>query len=149
MNPPEPIPSPQPPGQTRTERPAGAPDMGPQAMISSARDVEQGARSMLILAEGLFRLDVIPHDDTVQTILRNLSSEPEIELRLSSVGGANYLSEGSQEVVAPSTTRFGGEVVLIGSDGTERPVAKLLVGSICHLERGLTSFTAQATLHQA
>ena len=36
--------------------------------------------------------------------------------------------------------------MLVGEDGEERAVAKLLVGSVCHLERGLTSFTAQATL---
>jgi hypothetical protein len=115
-------------------------------VISGSRDVEQGARSMLILAEGRFRLDVVPHDDTVQTIVRNLSPEPAIELRLSPVGGASYQLDDKRGLVMPSTSRFGGEVVLIGEDGTERAVAKLLVGSVCHLERGLTSFTAQATL---
>ncbi len=101
---------------------------------------------MLLLAEGLFRLDVVPHDDTVQTIVRNLSSEPAIELRLNPVGGASYLLGDGQGLLVPSTSRFGGEVVLIGEDGAERAVAKLLVGSVCHLQRGLTSFTAQATL---
>jgi hypothetical protein len=45
-----------------------------------------------------------------------------------------------------STTRFGGEIVLFGEDGEERAVARVLVGSVCHLDRGVTSFTAQATL---
>ena len=98
---------------------------------------------MLILAEGLFRLDVIPHDDTIQTIVRNLSSEPRAELRFRDVGGGCPRRHG---VAPPSTGRFGGEIVLVGEDGSERTVARILVGSVCHLERGLTSFTAQATL---
>jgi hypothetical protein len=36
--------------------------------------------------------------------------------------------------------------VLIAADGSERAVATLLVGSVVHLDRGVTSFTAQATL---
>jgi hypothetical protein len=111
-------------------------------MISAGREVEQGARSMLLLAESLFRLDVVPQDDTVQTILRNLSAQPRAEFRFGAVGGGSHASG----VAPPSTGRFGGEVVLIGKDGSERPVAKVLVGSVCHLERGVTSFTAQATL---
>ena len=135
----------EPPGQVRTEIPASE---GSDAVtvISSGREVEQGARSMLVLAEGLFRLDVIPHDDTVQTILRNLSAEPQAELRFEAVGGEAHALGSPQEVAAPATGRFGGEVVLTGEDGSERIVAKILVGSVCHLDRGLTSFTAQATL---
>jgi len=136
----------QPPGQTTTEIPAPDQEVGGRTLISASREVEQGARSMLILAEGLFRLDVVPHDDTVQTIVRNLSTAAAIELRLSPIGGGSYAAGDGQEVVVPATTRFGGEVVLIGRDGSERAVARILVGSVCHLERGLTSFTAQATL---
>lgn len=135
----------EPPGQVWTEIPAseGSPAV---TVISSGREVEQGARSMLILAEGLFRLDVIPHDDTVQTILRNLSAEPTAELRFEAVGGEALALGSPQEVTAPATGRFGGEVVLTGEDGSERAVARILVGSVCHLDRGLTGFTAQATL---
>lgn len=49
-------------------------------------------------------------------------------------------------LLVPPTSRFGGELVLIGDDGAERAVARILVGSVCHLDRGVTSFTAQATL---
>jgi len=136
----------QPVGQTRTEVPSREPGGTVTTVISASRDVEQGARSMLVIAEGLFRLDVIPHDDTMQTIVRNLSSEAAVELRLSPVGGASYLLGDGQESLVPSTGRFGGEVVLSGDDGAQRAVAMVLVGSVCHLERGVTSFTAQATL---
>jgi hypothetical protein len=135
----------EPPGQMRTEVPASgtAPAL---TVISAGREVEQGARSVLILAEGLFRFDVVPHGDSVQAILRNLSPEPAAEMRYGPVGGSTDLLGGPHELTAPSTSRFGGEVVIVGSDGEEWPVAKLLVGSISHLERGVTTFTAQATL---
>ena len=130
----------------RTEVPASEQGAEPVTTISAGREVEQGARSMLVLAEGLFRLDVIPHDDSVQTILRNLSTESHAELRFRTVGGDAKVFGDPGEVVGPATGRFGGDVVLIGEDGEERTVARILVGSVCHLERGLTSFTAQATL---
>jgi hypothetical protein len=135
----------EPPGQLRTEVPPAGKGSRAQIVISSGREVEQGARSMLLLAEGLFRLDVVPHDDTVQTILRNLSAEPQAEVRYQPVGGESRVAAGSA-LTLPATTRFGGEVVLIDGDGGERPVAKLLVSSVCNLERGITTFTAQATL---
>jgi hypothetical protein len=113
-------------------------------VISAGREIELDARSMLLLAEGLFRLDVVPHDDTVQTLVRSLSAEPRAELRATGeVGGE---SQAAGDVAPRSTTRFGGEIVLIGEDGEERAVARVLVGSVCHLDRGVTSFTAQATL---
>jgi hypothetical protein len=136
----------EPSGQLRTEIPARKDDGSPLAVISAGRDVELGARSMLVLAEGLFRLDVIPHEDTIQTLVRSLSPEARAEFRSDDVGGASWAFGDSEETVPRSTGRFGGDVVLIGEDGGERTVARVLVGSVCHLERGMTSFTAQATL---
>jgi hypothetical protein len=136
----------EPPGQIRTEIPPSTEGASSRAAISAGREVEQGARSVLILAEGLFRLDVIPHDDTIQTIVRSLAPESTVELRLGDVGGAASVSSATQGVALPSTGRFGGKVVLVAEDGAERVVAKILVGSVHHPERGVTSFTAQATL---
>jgi hypothetical protein len=134
----------EPAGQVRTEIPSadGAPGT---TVVSAGRDVEQGARSMLLLVDGLFRLDVIPEDDTIQTVLRSLAWEERAELRHADVGGADSF-EAAGGVDLPSTGRFGGDVVLIAADGTERRVAKVLVGSVCYPERGRTMFTAQATL---
>jgi hypothetical protein len=98
---------------------------------------------MLLLAEGLFRLDVVPYDDSVQTVVRSLVPGTRAELRFREVGGA---ATASGTGPPPSTGRFGGDVVLVGEDGDERVVAKLLAGSVCHIERGRTEFTAQATL---
>jgi hypothetical protein len=135
-----------PAGHLRTEVPAREPAGSTRTVISAGRDVELGARSMLILAEGLFRLDVVPHEDTIQTIVRSLSDEPRAELRSIDIGGETRVLGGPGDVIATSTGRFGGEVVLVAEDGSERAVAKVLVGSVCHLDRGVTSFTAQATL---
>lgn len=132
----------EPPGQTRTELPANG---GTNVILSAVRDVEQGARSMLLLAEGLFRLDVVPHDDTIQTIIRNLSPAPAARARFSAVGG--QAQSAAPPGVFPHTTgRFGGDILLVEEDGAERPVARFLVGSVTHIDRGLTSFTAQARL---
>jgi hypothetical protein len=138
----------QPSGQVRTELPAREPGGAtPQIAISAGREVELGARSMLLLAEGLFRLDVVPQEDMVQVIVRSLAAEPHAELRSTGeVGGESRTLGRRDEVEQRSTGRFGGEIVLIAEDGAERPVAKILVGSVCHLERGLSSFTAQATV---
>ncbi len=133
-------------GQVSTEVPAQSEGGSPTTVISAGREVEQGARSMLLLAEGLFRLDVVPQDDMVQTVIRNLSSAALAELRLHAVGGESSVLAGRHEVAVEATGRFGGEVVLVEEDGEERVVAKVLVGSVCRLERGVTSFTAQATL---
>lgn len=114
-------------------------------MISTARQVEQGARAALLLVDGLFRLDVIPHDDTIQTIVRSLAPGRRAELRQVPVGGATT-AQGPPGVEPPATSRFGGDVVLTDERGRERTVAKVLVGSVCHAERGVTSFTAQAQL---
>ena len=136
----------EPAGQLRTE--IAPPEGGgpPTTVLSAAREVELGARSMLLLAEGLFRLDVVPHEDTIQTTVRSLSSEPRAELRSGEVGGSTRAFGDSERLAPPSTGRFGGEVVLIAEDGSKRAVARVLVGSVCHLDRGVTGFTAQATL---
>jgi hypothetical protein len=116
-------------------------------VLSAGREVELGARSMLVLAEGLFRLDVVPNEDTVQTVVRSLSAGQRAELRSTGeVGGESRSSDTRGDIAPRSTSRFGGTVVLIGEDGSERAVARVLVGSVCHLERGLTGFTAQAEL---
>lgn len=139
----------EPAGQVRTEVPAREPGAAARTVISAGREVELGARSMLVLAEGLFRLDVVPSEDTVQTVVRSLQAGHRAELRSSGeVGGESSSSDAGGEVAPRSTSRFGGTVVLVGEDGAERAVARVLVGSVCHLERGLTGFTAQAELLQ-
>jgi hypothetical protein len=55
-------------GQVSTELPDGG------LALSSAKDVEEGARTALILAPGLFRLDVTPREDTLKLQVRSLGA---------------------------------------------------------------------------
>ena len=135
-----------PPGQISSGVPGPEGEGQTVTVISAGREVEQEARSMLILVPGLFRLDVVPHDDTVQTMVRSLAAGERAELRIGGVGGGINAFSGPQDVSLPSSSRFGGEVVMVDEEGRERVVATFVVGAVCHLERGVTSFTAQAKL---
>lgn len=135
---------PEPHGQMRSEIPAREEAGPPRTVISAGRDVELGARSMLVLADGLFRLDVVPHPDTIQALVRSLAHEPHAELRSDGEVGGGVVSAG--DVAPQSSGRFRADIVLIAEDGAEREVARVLVSSVCHLERGLASFAAQAEL---
>lgn len=42
-------------------------------VLSCSKDLEPGARAMLLLAEGLFRFDVMIVGDALQTFVRNLT----------------------------------------------------------------------------
>ena len=56
---------------------------GPGVLLSATREVEPGARVMLVRARGLFRLDVVVEGDTLRTVVRNLSAG---ELRTAGAG---------------------------------------------------------------
>jgi hypothetical protein len=55
------------------------PAHGRVRVLSCSKDLEPGARAMLLLAEGLFRLDIMIVGDALQTFVRNLTSG-ELEL---------------------------------------------------------------------
>jgi hypothetical protein len=48
-------------------------DGGRARVLSCAKDLEPGVRAMLLLADGLFRLDVLIVGDALQTFVRNLT----------------------------------------------------------------------------
>ena len=43
-------------------------------MLSATKEIEPGARAMLLAADGLFRLDVAIVGDTIRTTVRNFST---------------------------------------------------------------------------
>jgi hypothetical protein len=62
------------PGQLATEL---QPRDGRRGLaLSASKELEPGTRAMLLLAEGLFRLDVCVRGDSLQTFVRNLTSWP-------------------------------------------------------------------------
>jgi hypothetical protein len=43
-------------------------------VLSASKELEPGSRAMLLLAEDLFRIDVVVSPDTIRTVIRNLSA---------------------------------------------------------------------------
>lgn len=94
---------------------------------------------MLLLAEGLFRLDVVITGDTMRTIVRNLSSG---ELRLEPDQGSDSgvsLALGDAAEYAP------GRVTLsfaLGA-GSDRVAVDVVIGTLRLAARGTLQVTAQ------
>ena len=114
-------------------------------MLSASKEIEPGARAMLLLAEGLFRLDVVIGDDTIRTVVRNLSTgklEPPvgsgyaIPTTLATPGAARY---------KPSGTRF---AFALGARA-DRVGAEVTIALLRFAERGTVQVTAQAIVRQA
>ena len=97
---------------------------------------------MLLLAEGLFRLDVLISDDTIRTSVRNLSAG---ELRFEDPvdpGRAHGIAFGEALTYRPSSSR------VRFSLGRDEDVANVdvLLGTLRFDERGTVRVTAQATI---
>lgn len=115
------------PGQLTSPLPAGA------IALSSAKPIEEGARAALLLAPGLFRLDITPREDTLKIQVRNLSA------------GACEWSDGGQPSVALA---FDGPAIsahTLRIDVAGRR-ANVLISATRDTERGLMEFVAQALI---
>lgn len=131
------------PGQLAGELP---PDDGGRGLVLSAsKQIEPGARAMLLLAEGLFRLDVVISDDTIRTVVRNLSpgkltiADPVDPGRPQGIAGAEALAH------RPSSSRL--EFSL--GTGADRVSVAVQMGTMRFDERGTVQVTCQAILRQA
>jgi len=109
--------------------------------LSCHKLVEDGARVMLLLAPGLFRLDVRPVEDTLQVMTRALRE------------GARWGTE------PPATTDYGRRAeetpeparaeFTFYADLEPRPVlARIALTSTVDRDRGLTHFVAQAIVRE-
>jgi hypothetical protein len=114
-------------------------------VLSASKELEPGARAMLVLAEGLFRLDVQITGDTLRTVVRNFSPGP-LEMRRAH-GGAPGRSIAFGEVAAyePSQTKV--EFVL--GTGDDRVTVEVVIGTLRFAERGVLRVSAQALIRQA
>jgi hypothetical protein len=100
---------------------------------------------MLLLAEGLFRLDVSLGPDTFRTVVRNLSgAEIQAMGDRSGYGEASFLLGGAAEY---QPAKFQSEFAL-GSGG-DRVAVKIVIGTLRFAERGTARITAQAIIRQA
>ena len=114
-------------------------------MLSASKEIEPGARAMLLLAEGLFRLDVVIAADTIRTVVRNLSTG-----KLESGGGSGYaiptvLATAGAARYKPSGTRLD---FSLGA-GADRVSTEVPIAVLRFAERGTVQVTAQAIVRQA
>ena len=114
-------------------------------VLSASKEIEPGARAMLVLAEGLFRLDVVILEDTIRTVVRNLSTG-----KLESAGSSGYaiptvLATAAAARYDPSGTRAG---FSLGA-GADRVSAEVTIAVLRFADRGTIQVTAQAIVRQA
>jgi hypothetical protein len=114
-------------------------------VLSASKEIEPGARAMLLLAEGLFRLDVVHREDTLRTIIRNLSAgQLEIEEGLH--------PEAKPQLVFGEVERYQpghGEVRFALGKGPDRVTVDIRTATLHFAERGTVQVTAQAIVRQA
>jgi hypothetical protein len=118
---------------------------GAGLVVSASKELEPGARAMLLLAEGLFRLDVVIRGDTLQTIVRNLSNgELEMDGRHDRPAGL-HVAIGEVAAYEPASVSVD---FALGSPG-DRVEVKVLIATLRFGERGTVRVTAQAVIRKA
>jgi hypothetical protein len=112
--------------------------------MSASKELEPGTRAMLLLAEGLFRLDVAVSSDTIQTIVRNFSSG---ELMMESVPYDEAASFGFGEAAAyePGVAHVGFSL----GHGSDAVRVTATIGTLNSAHRGTVRISAQAIVRQA
>jgi hypothetical protein len=100
---------------------------------------------MLLLAEGLFRLDVVVSGDTLRTVVRNFTNAP---LRMT--GGA-YGPDGANVVIGEAAAyepaRAAVEFTL--GDADDSAEVTVTLATLSFAERGTVKVSAQAIVRQS
>jgi hypothetical protein len=110
--------------------------------ISCHKLVEDGARTMILLAPGLFRLDVRPVEDTLQVMTRSLHAE-EARWGTEQEPVTDY-GKKAQDTPEPYRLEFSFYLEL-----EPYPImARILLNSTVDKDRGLTHFVAQAVARE-
>ena len=110
--------------------------------ISCQKLVEDGARTMILLAPGLFRLDVRPVEDTLQVMTRSLHAE-EGRWGTEQEPVTDY-GKKAQDTPEPYRLEFSFYLEL-----EPHPImARILLNSTVDKDRGLTHFVAQAVARE-
>lgn len=114
-------------------------------LLSASKEVEPGARAMLLLAEGLFRLDVVLLADTLRIIVRNLSTgqleikdgvHPEL---------ARQLAFSDMEIYQPGQ----GRITFALGRGADRIAVDATIATLSFVDRGTVRITGQAIVRGA
>ncbi len=111
-------------------------------VVSATKELETGARAMLLLAERLFRLDVVVSDDTLRAIVRNLSAA-ELDLEGGKGGDLGVaLDFGDAAVYEPRRSAM---ALRLGR-GEDQIVAVISIATLRFAHRGTVRVTAQAVV---
>jgi hypothetical protein len=110
--------------------------------VSCHKLVDDGARTLVLLVPGLFRLDVRPVEDTLQVMTRSLHELP-IQWRAEELP-EEHLGRGYADRTEPSELSF--RLLL----PEERPIGgRVRLASTADRAAGLTHFVAHAILRRA
>jgi hypothetical protein len=130
-------------GQLAAELPAQ--DGCHRLALSASKELEPGFRAAILLADGLFRLDVALAGDTLRTIVRNFSAG-ELTMDRSAPGYASVsILLGPAEAYEPTRSDLG---FALGS-ANDRVDVRVTIATLRFAERGTVRVTAQAILQQA
>ena len=127
--------------QLVTTLPAGD-GRGERLHISIAKQVEEGARAMLISIPGVLRLDVVPGEDMLRMVVRSLGSETLMFTPTAGAGHTEVQLRGDHEISLTPIGRFDARIAVGDRNGPE--LARVQIGSIRHPDQGVIAFTAQA-----
>lgn len=110
-------------------------------VLSASKELEPGARAALLLADGLFRLDVLVQGDALQAFVRNLTPG-RLEFRGDSAAPHwETLTFGDVTPYGPGRAGLGFSLV---SADSHRVLAKIVVGTLRFPARGVVRVTGQA-----
>jgi hypothetical protein len=119
-------------------------DQGERGLvISASKDIEPGARAMLLLAEGLFRLDVLVTGDSLQTFVRNLAGG-ELRLQPEAGGSDGVVALGDVARLVPGRADLGFTL----GEGADRVMTKVTIGTLRFADRGTIRVSAQAIVRR-
>jgi hypothetical protein len=108
-------------------------------VLTASKELEQGFRAMLLHAEGLFRLDVTLHGDTLRTVVRNLSPG-QLEMQRGTGYPGAGIAFGDIERYQPSQARVGFSL----GEGDDRVDVEAIIGTLRLADRGTIKVSAQA-----
>lgn len=109
--------------------------------LSASKEVEPGARVMLLLAEGLFRIDVVVYGDSLRTVVRCFCDGP-LEMCRAQGGSTEVFGEAAELQPGRADLEF-----TLGV-GAERLRVKVAIATLRWRERGTVRISANAIARQ-
>lgn len=113
-------------------------------VISSSKDIEPGVRAMLLLAEDLFRLDIMIMGDALQTFVRNLTTG---ELELSGEVGQPRVATTTLGLAARYAPGRADLRFAVGPEDA-RVLTKVTIATLRFADRGMIRVSAQGIVRR-